>query len=196
MIAPLGLEHVDQVARLHCAALTGLLSELGEPAARAFYSGCVGTGAAAGFVDLEQDRVRGFVLGAVHPVNVRRAVFLNGPAGTITAVLRGVLRHPAALKWLFKSFKGPDEGRYESGEPELTYLAVSSACRESGIGGSLVDSFTRAMRESGVTAYELSVDDENERAAAFYERRGFKPIGCYREFGTLHRRYRLQFDPR
>ena len=195
MIAPLGPEHVDQVAKLHCAALTGLLSELGETAARAFYTGCVRTGASAGFVDLQQGEVRGFVLGSVHPGKVKRAVAGDNPAGILAGLLRGVLRRPAALGWILKSFHGPDEGGYDGESPELTYLAVSSASRGSGIGKSLVAAFTRAMREAGVPAYELSVDDANERAAAFYEGRGFTSIGRYREFGVLHRRYRLQFIP-
>ena len=192
MIIPLGPEHVGQVARLHCAALTGLLSELGETAARAFYAGCVKTGAASGFVYLRQEEVCGFVLGSVHPDRLRRAVVRSNPAGALCGVLLGILRRPAALGWLLKSFKGPDEGSYDPREPELTYLAVSSGCRAGGIGGSLIDAFTRAIRDAGTPACELSVDDNNERAAALYERRGFKLIGRYREFGTLHRRYRLQ----
>ena len=91
-----------------------------------------------------------------------------------------------------RSFKGPDEGSFDPRQPELTYLAVSPEQRKSGIGGSLVDAFTQAMRDISVPAYELSVDDDNERAVAFYEGRGFKLLGRYREFGTLHRRYRLR----
>ena len=195
MIAPLGPEHVEQAAELHCAELTGLLSGLGKSAARAFYAGCVGTGAAAGFVDLQDGIVRGFVLGSAHPGTVKRAVMRNDPAGTLSGILQGVLRRPAALAWLLKSFGGPDQGGYDGAAAELTYLAVSPAFRKHGIGRGLVDAFTRAMREAGVPAYELSVDDANEPAAAFYERLGFKPAGRYREFGTLHRRYRLPLPP-
>ena len=193
MIIPLAAEHVDQVVKLHCATLTGLLSELGEDAARSFYLGCVETGAAIGFVDVQEGEVRGFVLGSVHPDKLKRAVIRCNPLGTLGGMFLGILRRPAALAWLLRSFKGPDEGGYDTREPELTYLAVSPACRKSGIGGSLVDAFTRAMRGAGIPAYELSVDENNEGAIAFYEGRGFKPIGRYREFGTLHRRYHLQF---
>ena len=197
MIVPFGADHVDQVARLHCAALTGLLSELGEPAARAFYAGCIRTGSAAGFVDLEKGEVRGFVLGSVHPAELKRAALLSDPAGILAGISIGILRRPSALAWLAKSLRGPDEGGYNAGSPELTYLAVSPACRKSGIGGDLVDTFTQAMRGARVPAYELSVDDGNGSAIAFYEGRGFTAIGRYREFGSLHRRYRLQlFTPK
>jgi len=192
MIVPLALEHVDQVAALHCATLTGLLSELGAPAVRAFYTGCVRARSAVGFVDLHNGEVRGFVLGSARPGGLKRAVLRQNPAGTTAGVLLGLLRRPAAIAWLMKSFKGPDEGGFDGDEPELTYLAVSPTYQKSGVGARLVDAFTRAMSEAGVPEFALSVDDDNAAAAAFYERRGFKPIGRYREFGAGHRRYRLR----
>ena len=192
MIVPLGPEHVNQVARLHCATLTGLLSELGGAAARAFYAGCVRAGSAAAFVYVNEGEVRGFVLGSTRPDTLKQAVVRKNPVGTLAGMLVGILRKPAGLAWLLRSYKGPDEGSYDPQTPELTYLAVAPEGRGSGIGGRLVDAFTRAMRDAGVPAYELSVDDENERAIAFYEGRGFRLIGRYREFGTLHRRYLLQ----
>lgn len=191
MIVPFGLEHVDSVAKLHCAALTGLLSELGESAARAFYTGCVRSRAAIGFVNLEQGAVNGFVLGSIHPNELKKAVVCGDSAGTLAGVFLGILRRPAALARLIQSFMGPDEGNCDPREPELTYLAVAAGCRESGVGGELVNAFTQAMRDAAVSAYELSVDDDNEAAAAFYIGRGFAPIGHYREFGVWHRRYRL-----
>lgn len=191
MIMPLGREHVPEVAKLHALALTGLLTELGEAAARAFYEGCVRSGLATGFVSSGEGKVQGFVLGSARPDLLKSAVVRANPAGTVAGMLLGILRRPAAFAWLLKSFKGPDEGRYDSRAPELTYLAVASEGRGSGIGGQLVDAFTRAMREAGLPSYELSVDDDNERAIAFYEARGFKSIGRYREFGKGHRRYRL-----
>ena len=192
MIAPMRPEHVDRVAELHCATLTGLLSELGAPAARAFYSGCLRSGSAVGFVHLRQDEVCGFVLGSVHPDQLKRAVFRGDPAGVLAGTLLGVLKRPAALARLLKSFRGPDEGGFDPRAPELTYLSVAADRRKDGIGGGLVDAFTRAMRDAAVPAYELSVDDANAGAIAFYEGRGFQPIGRYREFGAEHRRYRLR----
>lgn len=190
MIIPFGLDHVDQVARLHCATLTGLLSKLGEAAARAFYTGCVRSGSAISFVYLREGKVCGFVIGSVRPGELKRAVVRKNLMATIGGIFLGVLRRPATLVPLMKSFKGPDEGNYDSRGPELTYLAVSAECRGGGIGENLVERFTQAMREAGILAYELSVDDVNMRGAAFYEERGFKLVGHYREFGIMHRRYR------
>ncbi|HXT01138.1 MAG TPA: GNAT family N-acetyltransferase [Elusimicrobiota bacterium] len=192
MIVPLGREHADRVAALHCAALTGLLAELGEPAARAFYAGAVESGAAVGFVSLGDGAVDGFVFGSVHPDRLKGSAARCSPAGLAAGVLLGVLKRPGSLVRLLKSFRGPDEGTFDADAPELTYLAVSAGRRGGGIGRGLVDAFSQAMRGAGAAAYELSVDDDNQRAAAFYEKRGFERVGSYREFGTARRRYRLK----
>lgn len=192
MIVPLGLDHVDQVARLHCFTLTGLLTNLGETTVRSFYTGCVKSGSATGFVDLQNGKVRGFVLGSIHPDTLKRTIIQKNPFGIFAGLCVGFLRRPSTLIWFLKSFKGPDEGSYDPKVPELTYVAVSPECQGSGIGETLVDAFTQAIRDIGLSVYELSVDDDNERGAAFYESRGFKLIGRYREFGVVHRRYRFQ----
>jgi ribosomal protein S18 acetylase RimI-like enzyme len=59
------------------------------------------------------------------------------------------------------------------------------------VGRTLVDAFSERMRTAGAPHYDLSVDDDNEAAIAFYERLHFRITGKYREFGKLHRRYRL-----
>jgi ribosomal protein S18 acetylase RimI-like enzyme len=196
MIARLGKEHVREVARLHRANLTGLLSRLGLPAINAFYAGCVRTSAAIGFVYLERGLVRGFVLGSLHPGDLKQEALRKNPFDTLAGLCLGIMRHPSSLVFLLKSFRGPDEGAYDDHVPELTYVAVSSENRGSGIGRVLVNAFTNEMRKSGIAAYELSVDDDNSAAISFYEGLGFVLCGRYREFGLLHRRYRLNIGPR
>ncbi len=192
LIAPLSAPHVDAVARLHCASLTGLLSQLGVPAARAYYGGCVKTDAAIGLVCIDGDTVRGFVLGSIHPDALKQAVVRNNLVATLAGLCAGIVRRPVALKWLLASMRRPDDPGYDPQAPELTYLAVAADCRQAGIGKRLVDAFSAAMRHAGARGYELSVDDDNVPAIAFYERLRFQLIGRYREFGILHRRYRLE----
>lgn len=194
MIVPLGMEHVDAVAQLHCAALRGLLSELGVPAARAYYMGCVTANSAVGFAHVGDGVVRGYVLGSAHPDRLKGEVLRRNAVATLAGLCVGIVRRPSSLVRLLKSFRGPDEGTYDGQVAELTYLAVAADCRSGGIGRQLVDAFTRAMREAGVQVYELSVDDENQGAIGFYEGLGFRLTGLYREFGILRRRYRLGLE--
>jgi ribosomal protein S18 acetylase RimI-like enzyme len=194
VIVPLAKGHIREVARLHCETLTGLLTELGEPAARSFYAGAVRVSSARGLVDVEGGTVRGFVFGSVRPADLKKEIFRRNPFGTAASVLRGSLRKPAAFRFLLKSFKGPDDGAYDSACAELTYLAVAPDSRKSGAGRRLVDAFSAAMRDARVKSYELSVDDDNAGAIRFYETLGFKLVGRYREFGIAHGRYRLELE--
>jgi len=195
LILPLGAEHVTDVARLHRANLTGLLSRLGDRATRAYYAGALKTELAIGFAFTENESLRGFVFGSVHPDRLRTEVLRVNRLQVLAGICYGVARRPSALRHLLRSGKGPDEGTYDPRQPELTYLAVAPESRGTGIGGQLVAVFGEAMRHAGVGAYELSVDDENERAIAFYEQLGFRLVGRYSEFGIGHRRYRLEVGP-
>ncbi len=195
MIVPLALEHVEAVAGLHGAALTGLLKDLGPSATRAFYAGAVKSGAATGFVFLDGGAVRGFVFGSRRPDGLKGAAARANPLGLLAGTALGIARRPSCLASLARSFRGPDEGGYDARAAELTYLAVSADARKGGIGRGLVDAFSGALRAAGVPAYELSVDEANAGAAAFYESLGFAEVDRYREFGTVHRRYRLTLSP-
>ncbi len=192
LIAPISGQHVDEVARLHCSSLTGLLAQLGVPAARAFYAGCVEAESAVGLVCLDDGAVRGYMLGTAHPDKLKQAVLRKRPFATLAGLCLGIVRRPVGLVWLVKSLSRSDEGSYDRHAAELTYLAVAADCRRWGIGKRLVAAFSKAMRDAGVEAYELSVDDDNLPAIAFYERLNFRLIGRYREFGIMHRRYRLE----
>lgn len=191
MIESLGGRHVKAVAALHCATLTGLLSQLGKPAAEAFYEGCVRTNLAVGLVYMQDAKLHGFALGSPHPDLLKRDVLRKNPLGTLTSLGIASVTRPSAAAWLLKSFKGPDEGSFDARAPELIYLAVSDACRGGGVGTKLVKAFNDTMRLGGTDGYEVSVDEDNATAIAFYERLGFGFVGRYREFGSQHRRYRL-----
>lgn len=192
MIVPISGQHVNEVARLHCCSLTGLLAQLGVPAARAFYAGCVKAELAVGLVCLDDGALRGYVLGTAHPDRLRQALLRKNLFATVAGVCLGIARRPVALASLVKSLSRSDEGSYDRQAAELTYLAVAADSRRGGIGKRLVDAFSGAMRDAGVETYELSVDDDNLSAIAFYERLGFRLIGRYREFGILHRRYKFR----
>jgi RimJ/RimL family protein N-acetyltransferase len=71
--------------------------------------------------------------------------------------------------------------------PELTYIVASEPGR--GLGRSLLGAFAAGLLERGTKRFELSVDEGNPGAIAFYERTGFRRVGEYEEFGRRHFRY-------
>jgi ribosomal protein S18 acetylase RimI-like enzyme len=191
VIASLESRHIEDVARLHRASLTGLLSDLGLPAIKAFYAGCLRTDLAVGFVDVEAGALRGFVFGSPHPEKLRPESFRSNRIETLLALGFGVMRRPTLIGSLLSVNRASQREDYDRTAPELIYLAVSKSSRGSGVGAQLVKAFTAEMVKRGVSGYELSVDEDNSAAIAFYEREGFKLIGRYREFGVAHRRYRF-----
>jgi ribosomal protein S18 acetylase RimI-like enzyme len=66
----------------------------------------------------------------------------------------------------------PGYGFVENGTPELT-IAIVPSRRRHGVGQELLDALLERLREAGVGAVSLSVEDGSP-AVAFYERNGFE----------------------
>jgi ribosomal protein S18 acetylase RimI-like enzyme len=191
MITRLGAEYVSQVAALHQKTLTGLLARLGTHAIAAYYTGCVKSDLAIGLVDVEDGIVRGFVLGSMHPERLNGEAARKNPFGVALSVAAGVAAHPSSMPLLLQSIRGTGGDDFDRHAPSLVYLAVDPRARRAAVGRSVVNAFGERLRMVGAKFYDVSVDDDNAPAIAFYERLGFRVTGTYREFGTLHRRYRV-----
>lgn len=139
--------------------------------------------------------VEGFVLGSVSHADLRRDVVRRNPLGVVVGIAVGVPRRPIALWRLLRSAGGPEAGHYDTTAPELIYLAVSPDRHGRGVGRRLVGAFSAAMRAAGHTRFELSVDEDNREATAFYDRLGFTRVGEYHEFGRHHVRYATTLPP-
>ena len=191
MVEPLNSSHVNAVTQLHIRSLTGLLHDLGLGATRAFYNGAACSASAIGLVNMEESSLLGFVLGSANPKRLRHEILANNFFQTLVGTCSGVIRKPSTLRSLLSSFL-PGSDDYDSQAAELIYLAVDQNQRSSGVGKQLVEHFGQKLSESGATAYELSVDVDNENAIRFYDRLGFVEVNRYREFGIEHTRYRME----
>ena len=191
MIETFKRSHVNAVAQLHIHSLTGLLRDLGPRATRAYYHGAARSSSAIGYVCVEESGLVGFVLGSANPQQLRREILTNSFFQTILGTCSGVVRKPSTFRLLLSSFFLDNEG-FDPRTAELIYLAVDGNQRSSGIGKQLVECFSKKLSKLSVTAYELSVDADNQKAINFYDRLGFVEISRYREFGIDHKRYRLE----
>jgi ribosomal protein S18 acetylase RimI-like enzyme len=193
VVAPFRRQHVARVAALHCGALPGLLSAMGPAATAAFYEGYLASPRCAAFVDEHDGIVRGFVLGSGDPEGMRRDALRANTLGILRAMAASVLRQPGVLRLLAGA--AGLRGRFDARAPELTYIAVREDARGSGVGSALLAAFHDALRGQGVGRYELSVETDNHGAVTFYESRGLRQAGTYRQFGTTYRRYALELPP-
>ena len=195
MVTALATTHVPEVARLHRDALTGLLADLGGPAIQTFYLGAIPSVVAVGLVALDGTSVRGFVFGSTSPPTLRHDVVVNHRVAMVLSLGTGILRRPQLIASVLRSLWPPSNPGYNPDAPELTYLAVAQSARRARLGEQLVTAFGDSLRHKGVTAYELSVDTDNQSAIGFYEQLGFRQVGTYDEHGRGHHRYRLDLAP-
>jgi len=195
VVTPLRAVHIAPVADLHCRALPGLLSGLGPAVAAAFYAGYLASPHCVAFADERQGVLRGFVLGSGDPARMRRDALRANIRGILSRMIAALLRRPGAIRLLLGGVAGPRGGGFDPRSPELTYIAVREDARGAGVGGALLEAFHSALRARGVRRYELSVETDNREAVAFYERRGLREVGAYRQFGRGYRRYALELPP-
>jgi ribosomal protein S18 acetylase RimI-like enzyme len=195
MVAPFRRDHVARVADLHCHALPGLLTALGPRTAAAFYEGYLASQRSVAFVDEQEGVVRGFVLGSGDPEGMRRDALRANTGAILLGILTGAVRRPAVLRRLVDGAVGLRGGDFDPRAPELTYIAVREDARGAGVGSVLLAAFHSALRAKGIARYELSVEANNPGAVAFYESRGLRWTGSYRQFGTMYRRYALELPP-
>lgn len=195
MVAPFRREHVARVAELHCRALRGLLSAMGPATAAAFYEGYLASPRCVAFVDEHAGVVRGFVLGSADPERMRRDALRANPRGILRGMVATVFRRPGVLRQLADGATGLRGGGFDARAPELIYIAVREDARGAGVGSALLAAFHSALRGKGVGRYELSVETDNQEAVAFYESRGLRQTGTYRQFGTTYCRYALELPP-
>ena len=190
MLEPLREAHLRAVTELHHEALPGLLSALGAGAAGAVYEGYVASPRGIGFVAVEGGALQGFVLGSDSPEPWRREALDANRWPILRGIAAGLLARPRALAQVLSLVR--PSGAFDPDVPELTYLAVAPRALRSGVATRLFTAFAGAVRARGARAFELSVEEENRRAAAFYDARGMRLVRVYRQFGRGYQRYRME----
>lgn len=96
-----------------------------------------------------------------------RSVFEESRRGNALMLLALSQDFPVGQIWVDLKRKGPDVG-------VLWALRTMPGFRGAGIGTRLLDWAERSLAERGFRCAEIGVEDENPRAKALYERRGYR----------------------
>ncbi len=181
---PMEEAHVDDVCRLHLAAMgNSLWARLGPVFLRRLYQALIKNPNFIGLVYVEEDRVRGFIAGSENGPHMMRRVLSDHTLSLGAATIRGVLRRPAVawplletLRYFGKSgVAGTEtivaESMFCSFEPELRGKRISGL-----INKLLFDELARR----GADFVKITTDADNAAAARQLTSWGFKRAGEFR----------------
>ncbi|HJP59775.1 MAG TPA: N-acetyltransferase [Gemmatimonadaceae bacterium] len=183
-VRPLEFADVASAARLHAEAFPGFfLSALGPAFLREFYRGFVTDAAAVTVVALDgSGSIVGVVVGSTQPGGFFKRRVRKQLLGFIVASVLAVVRHPRSLPRLLKAVRYRGEVPVDVSGALLSSICVSPNAQSAGVGRQLMDAWTNALREHGLSRAYLTTDRVNNEAAnRFYVGAGWV---CEAEYTT------------
>lgn len=188
-------EVVRQAAALHRRQIPdGFISSLGPDFLGRVVRNVADSEHGIALVALEEERVRGLLLGAVTAGGLFRDFLVHHGLGAARDVLAHLVR-PAVWRKIFESLFYPARRPGEElPEPELLDLAVDEESVGTGLAGRLFAAFAEELRGRGADGFRITTGASLERARGFYEKMGAERVAemeIHRGERTLVYRYRI-----
>ncbi len=174
------LDDVSGVVRLHEIAFrSNFMTTFGAGFLRAFYVGLIAHSDGYGCVAVRgSGEIGGFCVGGSSAVQgIAREMFMRRPLPFLLPAAINVLRAPWRLGRVLRVARANLAGGGADAPPStalLMQIAVDDELRGTGAAESLVGHFLEEMRRRGVDCVSLGVENDNERAIAFYRKMGFR----------------------
>lgn len=179
--ALLGRDVYRQVARMHITMIgRGFLSSLGEEFLSLVYQSIDEHPDSAMFVEMEGDRVVGFVSGTIRPRAMYRRLLSRLPA--VAWSLRGSLVSPRRVMGMFsvaRYMRGGGPGLPHLPVPELLSMAVDPAHRGKGVAERLYRTLEAYFTSHGVRAFKIVAGEALVPAHRFYEKMGARRMARF-----------------
>ncbi len=174
---------LEGIARAHIECFPGyFLTSLGRDLLSKYYREYLREGAPF-FVAQDRSRIIGFAMGYVQGSSARhrfeRSYCLPLAGKLLHRCLCGDRRALGRIWGAMKSIMGRNRlpvGQIDIHVGNLLSVCVLEEYRGAGTAVSLLLAFETALRERKVSRYSLSVNKNNPRARAFYEKMGFVVI--------------------
>ena len=197
-------EHASAAAAIHAEGQPGtFLTGLGRAFLRALYAEMAASPHCLGYVATlpraagDAEEVVGVTVGTVDSGAVFKDLLLRRGLRLAIPILSSLVRQPRLIPKVFQTFfyTGQTGRARTPGEAELLFIGTRGSYRGKGVGRALFRMLAEALRQRGVTAMGLSVDDANPVAKRFYERNGMRPIHTFTLYGRLMHWYSLPLTP-
>lgn len=169
-------EDVPALVRLHRSTFPGFfLTQLGEPFLVQLYRGYLADPTAVTVVAHGLDgSIGGAVVGTTEPAGFFRRLLKTQWPGFALASLRAVLARPSSAGRLLRAVRYRGDVPSGGSGALLSSVCVAVEAQGTGMGGRLLDTWTRELHQRGVHTAFLTTDaDHNEAVNNFYARRGW-----------------------
>lgn len=182
-IQGIAFEDIDQVVKVHLEAFPGFfLTFLGPRFLKEFYVSFTRGAAGIGFVARASatGEVVGVIVGPLVPDGYFKRLLKQRWWAFSLAAVKAVIKRPAIVGRLSNAVFYRGDSPAGPRRALLSSLAVHPGFRKRGLGRALVDGWTAAVRERGLTGCFLTTDaDDNHDVNAFYQSLGWKIESTY-----------------
>lgn len=183
MLQEAKLIHVPQITQIHMAELAGdFLPSLGFNFLKTVYEGIIGKKGIWSIIDIENGKVKGFVIGT-RDINYffREALSANF-FKLIFYLCIQLISTPLLIKQVFETYSYPKK---DTGpKAELVVIAVSKKSQGDGIGKMLISELEKVFKKEDIKVYKLTVH-QDKNSVNFYEHLEFKKKGQFSLYGKL-----------
>lgn len=172
----MGDTDVPQVVEIHLASFPGFfLSFLGSGFLALLYRGVLADVRGISLVACAENRVDGFVVGAVEQRGFYRNLIRKQWWKFGVAAIGAAVRQPMIIPRLLRALKQPESAGESCAAACLMSIAVHPRAEGQGLGRILIEAFSTEAKRRGVKTYCLTTDrDHNDRVNRFYQRLGFR----------------------
>lgn len=164
-------EHIKQIVHVHLISFEGFfLSFLGPKFLEVFYRGIVSSPHGIGIVFIKNDRIEGFVCGAVNPSAYYGYLLRKKLAHFVSASVGAILKKPSIIPRLIRAVHQPSSSPKGENKATLMSIGVDPEAQGKGIGKMLVQDFLKQLKSKGVREVNLTTDRlNNEKTNEFYK---------------------------
>ena len=168
-------KHIEQIVQIHLLSFKGFfLSFLGPKFLKLFYKGIILSPFGVGLVYINNNRVEGFICGAINPSDFFRYLLRKKWLNFSIASFEAILKNPSIISRIFKAKRRPSLSPKSNNKAELMSIGVDPKAQSKGIGKILVQHFLKELKYKGIQEVNLTTDRlNNEKVNEFYKKLGF-----------------------
>ncbi len=177
MVTKLERKHLEEIVSIHSVSFKDFfLTSLGGHFLHLFYSEFLWHPSAIAYVFIENNLVKGFIVGSLNTSTFYKSILLRHCFYYALLTLPALIKKPKIFLRLIKALRYPQKYKNEKPSISVSILSIAVLPEEQGkgIGKKLINTFINACRNCNAKEISLSTDNKNNQLTKnFYESVGF-----------------------